>query len=175
VSAAKPSSEEVVAKTLASGHELTGAEIAAATGLGRSTVGNALAALERTGVARRHPGRRDGRRRVPDRWSVGRMPERDMRARASASRLRPGQLDGLVLGYIESQDNDAVGTAAAAKALGRSAGAVANCLTRLTAAGRCATSAASRTATAAPPPHRARARAVGERRSHEGNRIRVAR
>jgi len=38
VSAAKPTSEEAVAKALASGNEMTGAEIATATGLGRSTV-----------------------------------------------------------------------------------------------------------------------------------------
>ena len=50
VTAAKPTSEEAVAKALASGDELTGAEIATATGLGRSTVGKALAATR----ARRH-------------------------------------------------------------------------------------------------------------------------
>jgi hypothetical protein len=42
VSAAKVSSEEAAATVLASGTEMTGAEIAAATGLGRSTVGTSL-------------------------------------------------------------------------------------------------------------------------------------
>ena len=50
--------------------------------------------------------------------------------------MRPGQLDGLVLDYIDSQGTDAVGATAVARALGRSAGAVGNCLTRLAAAGR---------------------------------------
>jgi DNA-binding GntR family transcriptional regulator len=47
MSAGKPTNEEAVAKALASGTEMTGAEIATAAGLGRSTVGKALAALER--------------------------------------------------------------------------------------------------------------------------------
>jgi predicted transcriptional regulator len=134
VSTAKPTSKEAVAKVLASGDEMTGAEIATATGLGRSTVGKALTALNRDGMVRRHPGGRDGRRRRADRWSVGHSPESSAPG-ASAQRLRPGQLDGLVLEYINSQDT-AVGATAVAKALGRSAGAVGNCLTRLAAAGR---------------------------------------
>jgi DNA-binding transcriptional ArsR family regulator len=76
VSAAKPTIEETVAKALAAGNEMTSAEIAAAVELGRTTVGKALAALERTGVVRRHPGGRDGRRRLADRWSVGQSDQR---------------------------------------------------------------------------------------------------
>jgi hypothetical protein len=100
-------------------------------------------------------GGRDGRRRLPDRWSIGRAAKRDGRARAATQRLRRGQLDGLVLDYIDSQDADAVGATAVAKALGRSAGAVGNCLTRLAAAGRVHQVSDKRGATAAPPPHRA--------------------
>jgi DNA-binding transcriptional ArsR family regulator len=132
VSAAKPTSEEAVAKAVASGNEMTSAEITAAVGLGRSTVGRALAALERAGVVRRHPGGHDGRRRLADRWSVG---QSDEPSPASTRRLRPGQLDRLVLDYINSQ-GAAVGATVVAKALGRSGGAVGNCLTRLAAAGR---------------------------------------
>jgi DNA-binding MarR family transcriptional regulator len=95
-----------------------------------------LAALERDGTVRRHRGGRDRRRRLPDRWSIGRAAERDDRARAATQRLRPGQLDALVLDYIDSQGTDAVGATAIAKALGRSDGAVGNCLIRLAAAGR---------------------------------------
>jgi hypothetical protein len=136
VSAAKPTSEEAVAKALASETEMTGAEIATATGLGRSTVGKALAALERDATVHRHRGGRDGRRRLPDRWSLGRAGQRDDQARPATQRLRPGQLDELVLDYIDSHGTDAVGATAVAKALGRSAGAVGNCPTRLAAAGR---------------------------------------
>jgi len=125
-----------VVTALASQGELTNAEIATATGLGRSTVGKTLAALERVGMARRSPGGRDGRRRLPDRWSVGSSGEPSPPG-SSTGRLRPGQLDGLVLDFLNGQGEDAVvGATAVAKALGRSAGAVGNCLARLTGAGQ---------------------------------------
>jgi hypothetical protein len=44
-------------------------------------------------------------------------------ATAKLKRLRPGQLDRLVLDYIKAHHKEGLG--------GRSAGAVANCLTRL--------------------------------------------
>lgn len=136
MSTAKPTSEEAVTKALASRNEMTGVEIATATGLGRSTVGKALTALERAGLVHRHPGGREGRRRIADRWSIGHSEEPSPLA-PSARRLRPGQLDDLVLEYIDAQGTDAaVGATAVAKALGRSAGAVGNCLTRLAAASR---------------------------------------
>jgi hypothetical protein len=52
---------------------------------------------------------------------------------ANAKRLRPGQLDSLVLTYLAEHKGEGPLTATAiAKGLGgRSAGAVANCLTRL--------------------------------------------
>jgi DNA-binding transcriptional ArsR family regulator len=134
VTTAKPKTESAVVKALVSGSELTGAEIAADTGLGRSTVGKALAALERRGMVRRHPGGRDGRRRLPDRWSAG-QTDYGSSSTSATQRLRPGQLDELVLDYINSQ-GAAVGATVVAKALGRSGGAVGNCLTRLAAAGR---------------------------------------
>lgn len=134
MTAAKTTSEEAVAKALAAHAELTGAEIAAATGLGRSTVGKTLVALERAGLARRGPGGREAGRRLPDRWAVDSSDEPSRRD-SSSRRLRPGELDGLVLEYINRHGADApVGPTAVAKALGRSAGAVGNCLTRLAAA-----------------------------------------
>jgi predicted transcriptional regulator len=136
MTAAKPTSEEAVAKALASQGEQKGAEIATTTGLGRSTVAKTLAALERAGMARRSPGEREGGRRLPDRWSVGSTDERSS-APSSTQRLRPGQLDGLVLDFVNSHGKDApVRATAVAKALDRSAGAVGNCLTRLAAAGQ---------------------------------------
>jgi DNA-binding transcriptional ArsR family regulator len=132
----KPTTEEAVVQALGSRGELTDAEIAVATGLGRSTVGKTLAALERTGMARRTPGGRDGGRRLPDRWFVGSSDERPP-ARSSNQRLRPGQLDGLVLEFVNEHGRDAaLGVMAVAKALGRSAGAVGNSLVRLSAAGQ---------------------------------------
>lgn len=54
-------------------------------------------------------------------------------AATKPKRLRPGQLDGLVLDYIKAHRKEGPLTATSiAKGLGgRSAGAVANCLTRL--------------------------------------------
>lgn len=47
-------------------------------------------------------------------------------------RLRPGELDGLVLAYMRKHKGDGPLTATAiGKGIGRSAGAVANCLGRL--------------------------------------------
>jgi len=47
-------------------------------------------------------------------------------------RLRPGELDGLVLAYMRKHRDDAPLTASAiGKGIGRSAGAVSNCLARL--------------------------------------------
>ena len=51
---------------------------------------------------------------------------------AKAKRLRPGELDGLVLAYLAEHKDDGPLTATAiGKGIGRSAGAVANCLARL--------------------------------------------
>jgi biotin operon repressor len=136
MTAAKPTSEEAVVKALASQGELTSAEIATATGLGRSTVAKTLAGLERSGMTRRIPGGREGGRRLPDRWSVGSNDQRSS-AGPSTQRLRPGQLDGLVLDYLQAHGKTApLGPTAVAKALGRSTGAVGNCLVRLAAAGQ---------------------------------------
>lgn len=51
---------------------------------------------------------------------------------AAHKRLRPGELDGLVLSYLCKHRKDGPLTATAvAKGIDRSAGAVANCLARL--------------------------------------------
>jgi hypothetical protein len=51
---------------------------------------------------------------------------------AKAKRLRPGELDGLVLGYLAAHKDDGPLTATAiGKGIERSAGAVSNCLARL--------------------------------------------
>jgi hypothetical protein len=51
---------------------------------------------------------------------------------AKAKRQRPGELDGLVLAYLaDHKDNGPLTATAIGKGIGRSAGAVANCLGRL--------------------------------------------
>lgn len=128
----------------------TGFELAAASGLGRSTVTKHLALLERGGRAHRTAGGQDGARKLPDRWTdiavVDEAPMDPITAEGpdaapgpmttAGQRLRPGQLDALVLDHLRttvSPGPHAPGTVA--KALERSSGAVANCLTRLAATG----------------------------------------
>lgn len=54
------------------------------------------------------------------------------KATTQNGRLRPGELDGLVLDYMHKHKEDLPLTATAiAKGIGRSSGAVANCLARL--------------------------------------------
>lgn len=55
-----------------------------------------------------------------------------MSAVKKAKRLRPGELDDLVLAYLaENKDDGPLTATAIGKGIGRSAGAVANCLGRL--------------------------------------------
>lgn len=57
---------------------------------------------------------------------------RTKKATASAGRLRPGELDGLVLAYMRQHKKDGPLTASAiGKGIERSSGAVSNCLLRL--------------------------------------------
>lgn len=50
---------------------------------------------------------------------------------AKAKRLRPGELDGLVLSYLAEHKGGPLTATAIAKGIERSAGAVSNCLARL--------------------------------------------
>jgi DNA-binding IclR family transcriptional regulator len=129
----KPSATDAVIKVLESKDAHTAAEIAEAAGLGRSTVGKALARLAEDRLVRRSAGGRDGARRLPDRWS---LTKRKQARRKDGERLRAGQLDGLVLEYLKAHEADGpLSPTAVAKALGRSSGAVGNCLARLATAG----------------------------------------
>lgn len=101
----------------------TAAEVAEATGLGRSTVGKLLANLQRDGQVTRTAGERDGRRRAADQWS-----------KTTTERLRPGQLDDIVMTHMRTL-NQPAGPVAVGRALGRSTGAVANCMKRRAKAG----------------------------------------
>ncbi len=57
---------------------------------------------------------------------------RTKKAIAPTGRLRPGELDGLVLAYMRKHKKELPLTASAiGRAIGRSSGAVANCLARL--------------------------------------------
>lgn len=51
---------------------------------------------------------------------------------AAKKRLRPGELDGQVLAYMRKhRDDDPLTASAIGKGIGRSSGAIANCLARM--------------------------------------------
>jgi hypothetical protein len=75
------------------------------------------------GQVTRTAGERDGRRRAADQWS-----------KTTTERLRPGQLDGIVMTHMRTLTEPA-GPVAVGRGLGRSTGAVANCMKRRAKAG----------------------------------------
>ena len=138
----KPASEQAVLKALAANPEATAAEAAAAADVGRSTAGKVLARLASSGEVRRTEGGRDGARRLPDRFSLASAEPaaktakpkaaKDAESKAVGERLKPGQLDGLVLAFLRENEASAPhGPTTVARALARSSGAVQNCMTRL--------------------------------------------
>ena len=132
---------DVVARALASRAGSTATELAAVTGLGRSTISKALAALEAAGGACRERGGWDAGRRVPDRWTSTVTSAAQTTATREAStaraggsvtgRLGKGELAAMVLDYLAKHPDVEVGPTIVARALERSQGAVANALTRL--------------------------------------------
>jgi DNA-binding MarR family transcriptional regulator len=133
----RPAAEQTVISVLDDHPDTTAAEIATTGGLGRSTASKILTRLESAGKVKRSAGGRDGARRLPDRWSLAGSRSRRDRQPSSGDRLGPGQLDGLVLDYMRKHATDGpLGPTAVAKGLGRSSGAVGNCLKRLAAAGQ---------------------------------------
>lgn len=143
-SAAKPSADQAVTTALKAKPEATVAEVASAAGIGRSTASKVLTRLANSGQVRRTEGGRDDARRLPDRFALAsaepkatndRTPKASENAKPKApdDRLKPGQLDGLVLAYLKKNaDSGPHGPTTVAKALERSSGAVGNCLVRLT-------------------------------------------
>jgi len=111
-----------------------------------------LARLSSSGQVRRTEGGRDGARRLPDRFALASVepkatkdstpkasenakgePSESAKPKAPDERLKPGQLNGLVLAYLKKNaDSGPHGPSTIAKALERSSGAVGNCLVRLT-------------------------------------------
>jgi Sugar-specific transcriptional regulator TrmB len=139
----KPASEQAVLKALIANPEATAAEVAAAADVGRSTAGKVLARLASAGEVRRTEGGRDGARRLPDRYALASAEPAAKTAKpkttavtkpqAAEDRLKPGQLDGLVLTFLRENEASAPhGPTTVARALARSSGAVQNSLTRLT-------------------------------------------
>jgi len=140
----KPNEQKVI-DTLAAAKEATVDEVAAAAGMGRTSARKYLSTLVDEGKARRTAGGRDGKRKLPDRFSLVVSAEAEPVAggkqegdpgNGSAERLRPGGLDELVLAYMHGhREEGPFGPTTIAKGLGRSSGAVGNCLARLASAG----------------------------------------
>ena len=137
----KPNEQKVI-DALAAAEEATVDEVAAAVGIGRTSTRKYLSALVDADKARRIGGGREGKRRLPDRYSLvsGAEPVAGGKAEGpgndSAERLRPGGLDELVLAYMRGhREEGPFGPTTVAKGLGRSSGAVGNCLARLASAG----------------------------------------
>lgn len=119
-------------------------EVAGVVGVGRSTAHKYLAVLIADGKVQRHAGGRDGGRKLPDRYSLvveeaghEEGPESEARKETSRpTRLRPGELDGLVVDFLRDHADEAPFTPGkVAAALARSAGATGNCLERLASRG----------------------------------------
>jgi DNA-binding transcriptional ArsR family regulator len=137
-----PTAEQTIRDALATRPPSTASELAAATGLAPSTVRTWLLRLEQAGVAQRSV-EASARPRGTQRWSL-KSTARPSRARKTPKRLRPGELDALVISYLRAHaSEDPLGPAAIAKALARSSGAVANCLARLAATGQIRQTAAT--------------------------------
>jgi hypothetical protein len=140
-----PSAKQAILEILKVEPQASVAQIAVSAGIGRSTAGKLLTQLEDEDKVRRTDGGRDGRRRLPDLWSLteGQPTTKDASgkranstskpaAASDADRLKPGQLEPLVLDYLKTNaDSGPHGPTAIAKALDRSSGAVGNCLVRL--------------------------------------------
>jgi DNA-binding transcriptional ArsR family regulator len=130
---------EAILALLADRPDLSPGEVADATGTGRSTAAKRLAALEQAGKIRRRPGGRDGRRKLPDRWSIPEAcPAKAVRPTPGDDhqRLGRGQLDKLVLVEMAAHPEEPLGPAGIAKGIRRSSGAVANGLDRLAGSGQ---------------------------------------
>jgi DNA-binding IclR family transcriptional regulator len=162
-----PRPADAVLKVVSEHPGTTGEHVAKLTGIARSTASKALADHTKSGAISRHLGGREGRKRLPDRYTAKgvKLPaEKDATSTATATkstttaakktgdakrnadaskpapptaekadRLKPGELDGLVLKALDEADGPLSATQLA-KLLDRSSGAIANCLTRLTAA-----------------------------------------
>ncbi len=139
--AAAPPAAERVADALATHPSATAAGLAAASGLGQSTVGKALVALAAGGAAVRRSGGRDGGRRLPDRWSSADATDVDGTASptggtrrgdgGTVGRLASGQLREIVATLLGECTEPVTATWLAKAAGGRSSGAVGNALERL--------------------------------------------
>lgn len=148
-SPARTAAEIRLWEALAAHPSSTSAELAAHAGAGRSTATKVLARWDAERWVTRSPGNVTGGRRVPDHWAVAARPSNGLAERGEPGaaegveaqpghggdkrRLPKGALRGLVEDFLREPDR--VGLAYTpgeiGRKLGRSSGAVSNCLDRL--------------------------------------------
>jgi hypothetical protein len=106
------------------------ADLAAVTGIGRSTATKALAALAVEGKVVRRAGGLDAGHRLADRWSLpaGCFPNGN-------GRLRKGELAAMVLAYVRAAPGQHSPVSVAKALGGKSPGAVANVLDKFVGTG----------------------------------------
>ncbi|HWA54041.1 MAG TPA: FaeA/PapI family transcriptional regulator [Solirubrobacterales bacterium] len=133
----KQSTDERIIEFLSEKGTATVDEICDALKIGRTSVRKYLAGLTVDKKVNREAGGREGRRKLPDVFSLpGKKKAAGKRGESSSAkskdgRLGPGQLDKLVLDYMRKHKADSPHTASAiGKGIKRSSGAVANCLER---------------------------------------------
>ena len=166
----KPPTTDAVLAALADRPGASAEQLAAATGLGRSTVTKTLTCLSADHRVVRSPGGREQGRRLADRWS---LPPAALSAdqpmpthgepgalgptgdRAVEGRLGRGQLSALVAEGLAAEPTAEFTPTRLAAMLGRSAGAIGNALARMVDEGLAVQTAAS--------PRRYRHAPAGER------------
>lgn len=132
----KQSTDERIIEFIREKGTATVDEVCDALKIGRTSARKYLAGLKVEKKIDRVSGGRDGRRKLPDVFSLPGKPKATGKRAKSASsksngRLGPGELDKLVLAFMRSHKDDAPHTASAiGKGIKRSSGAVANCLER---------------------------------------------
>ncbi len=142
----KPPATDAVIAALTERPGATAEQLAASTGLGRSTVTRALAALGTEHRVTRSPGGREQGRRLADRWSLPPamlsadqpMPTHEAPSAARSTgnrgvegRLGRGQLSALVAERLAAEPTAEFTPTRLAGVLGRSAGAIGNALARM--------------------------------------------
>ncbi len=126
----KAATEPDVLDILRSAPRSTVEEVAGALGVARSTAAKRLASAIAENRVQRHAGGRESRRRLPDRYTAVEVPRvadggrgkagpEHRTEKGRAPRLRPGELDGLVLAHIAAHTDEApFGATAVARELG---------------------------------------------------------
>jgi hypothetical protein len=104
--------DDTIIEALTARPEVTSTDLADTVGIGQSTAGKRLAALEAAGAVRRTPGGRDAGRRVPDRWSAVTPSPSPTPGAAVAEKTAPEPTDAVVEAAPEDAESESAGAEA---------------------------------------------------------------